>query len=307
MTAEAERGNPPEKRRARTEPGAGFSLQVGPALRDSGRGHYWQGLTKASGALAILAFTGGAVLPNAHATPLPPSAQQAPVPAADPPAQTAAPLSAENQPAAPPVITYVDGQLRIKALDATLAEVLAKVSSLTGVKIDLPPTAGGERMPFVELGPGTAREILAELLSESNFDYLLAASEADPDKIESVLLMPRGKSAGKGNRTEVASRSARGPYGRPAVAPVESEVAEIAVQPAPAGNAAPDAAQPNSQPAPSAQSMQAPILQPGQSNVPKTSPVPPPASLDSQSINTQLQQMYQQRVQLNQQLHQTPP
>ncbi len=292
MKAAAERGNAFQSRYQRTETEAEFTQRMPHASRGTSTGLLRRGLTHASGAFAIIAFTGCAVLPDAHAAPLTQAAQQAPAGAAEP--------------SAPPVITYVDGQLRIKALNVSLAEVLAKVASLTGVKFDVPPSANGELMPFVELGPGTAREVLADLLSESGFDYLLAASETDPDKIQSVLLMPRGKTAGKGNRMDAAARPQRGPYGRPSPAEAEAAMApENSIQPAQAGNAAPDAAQPNSPPADP--STQAPVLQPGQSNVPRTAPVPVPSSLDSQSINSQLQQMYQQRVQMNQQMHQAPP
>ena len=90
-------------------------------------------------------------------------------------------------------ISYSDGQLTINVLNTTLSEVLRKVAVLTGVVIDLPAGAGVEKMQIVELGPGPARQILASLLSESNFDYLIQSADNDPEKIQSVLLMPRGK------------------------------------------------------------------------------------------------------------------
>lgn len=301
MTAAADQGNTPQGRQERAGTEAEFAPRVHATLRDPAIGLRWRGLTNASGVFAILAVSGYAVLPNARATLLPESSQQSAVPAAEAPAQEA--------PAVAPVISYVDGQLSIKALNATLGEVLAKVASLTGVKFDVPSAANNDRMPFVELGPGTAREVLAELLSDSNFDYLLAASETDPDKIQSVLLMLRDKSGSKANRMDAASRQPRGSFGRSVPSPAESEAAVVPDNSAQPGNTASDAAQPNSQSAPSAsdQSTRAPVLQPGQSNVPRTAPVPLPSSLDTQSISQQLQQMYQQRVQLNQQMHQAPP
>jgi hypothetical protein len=95
--------------------------------------------------------------------------------------------------AAAPGISYTDGQLTINVLNTTLSEVLGKVAKLTGVVIDLPADAGAEKLQIVELGPGSARQILASLLSESNFDYLIQSADNDPEKIQSVLLMPRGK------------------------------------------------------------------------------------------------------------------
>ena len=113
----------------------------------------------------------------------------------------------------PPTISYVGGQLRIDALGSTLADVLTKVAALTGVKIDVPAGADSERMPVVELGPGPARQILASLLSDSNFDYLIQASDADPEKIQSVLLMPREKKGERDQWTDAAARASRGPRG----------------------------------------------------------------------------------------------
>src|ERR1039458_9927229 len=154
-----------------------------------------------NGAVALLLFAGAAIAQDQ----------------AEPPAR----------PAVPPKITYVGGQLRIDALGSTLATVLTQVAALTGVKIEIPAGADNERMPVVELGPGPARQILASLLSDSNFDYLIQASDADPEKIQSVLLMPREK---KG--TEAAARAARGPNVA-AVAPPEAPPPDAPVAPQP--------------------------------------------------------------------------
>src|SRR3954471_21101286 len=72
-----------------------------------------------------------------------------------------APAPAPLPPAAPPKVSYVGGQLKIDAVGSTLADVLKKVGTLAGVSIDIPAGANTERMPFVELGPGPPREILA--------------------------------------------------------------------------------------------------------------------------------------------------
>ena len=199
-------------------------------------------------------------------------------------------------------VTYVDGQLNIKALNTTLAEVLSKVASLTGVKFDVPPAAGAERLPFVEAGPGTAREVLAEMLSDTNFDYLLAASETDPDRIQSVLLMPREKKGARSNRMDPASRQARS-YNRPEpTQPDMGQLSDNSAQPATVETAPPGASIPTPPPPPqpSGRGPQLYGLEPGQSNVPPTSPVPLPSNMDTPSINQQLQQMYQQRQQMNQ-------
>ena len=127
----------------------------------------------------------------------------------------------------PPGVSYVGGQLRIDVLGATLADVLAKVAALTGVTIDLPEAAKDERLPAVQLGPGPAREVLASLLSDSDLDYLIQASDADANRIQSVMIMPREK---KGSPADAAARAPHSPFGRSEAppAPVEDATAEAA-------------------------------------------------------------------------------
>jgi hypothetical protein len=195
------------------------------------------------------------------------------------------------------VISYAGGQLTINTLDSTLADILAKVADLTGLKIDVPASANSERMAVVELGPGPARQILASLLSGSNLDYVIQASDTDPAKIQSVLLLPRDKRGSGPNGT--AAPQNRGPYARAGAPPEEPPppppAPEIPV-PAQPENAAAD---PNSQPA-LTQLEQQPT-QPDQSNLSRPGALAPPQSMTPETINTQLQQMYQQRMQMIQQ------
>jgi hypothetical protein len=233
----------------------------------------------------------------------------------------AAPPKAGELPQVSIKVTYNDGQLAIKALNFTLGEVLTKVSSLVGMKLDVPPGVNGERLPFVEVGPGPAREVLAELLSETKFDYLIQASETNPEKIENLLLMMRdGKSS---KPSDTMARSQCPAYSRPSPQPVpEPEeklpAPENAAVAAPAGNGvvtapavsaastdAPpaDATTSDLPPAPiaGADLVLPPSLQPAQTSQPRPGALAPPESLTPQSMSQQLQQMYQQRVQINQQ------
>src|ERR1039457_6281954 len=165
-------------------------------------------VTEAGRLLVFLLFAGvagaqhrQARAPRPFPTAAPATAAEVPVSAAEVPApvpaQTvSAPPPLEKCPTVPAKISYVAGQLRIDAFDVTLADVLQKVAALTGVIIDLPAGARNERMPVVELGPGTARQVLAELLSDSTFDFFIQSPGADPDKLQSVLLIPREKKGG---------------------------------------------------------------------------------------------------------------
>ncbi len=229
--------------------------------------------------------------------------------------ESAAPV---EPPAAPPVITYVRGQLKIDATDSTLADILTKVAALTGVKIDVPPAAYSARMAVVQLGPGPARQVLASLLSDSNVDYLIQASDVDPEKIQNVLVMVREKKGAKANAPDEVARAVRSPYSRRGARTSEPEETQppedspqpesVAAEPSSPAPTQPDpsaSAPPVEPPPPAMQSV--PAQQPGQLNSARIAPQPVPSSLDSQGITQQLQQMYQQRIQMNQQEHQAPP
>jgi hypothetical protein len=256
-------------------------------------------------------------------------------------AQTGPAASIANRaPAAAQGISYSDGQLKINVLNTTLSEVLIKVAALTGVTIDLPPGAGAEKMQIVELGPGPARQILASLLSESNFDYLIQSTDNDQEKIQSVLLMPRGKKDSTPGGIPGSGGGIRSLYGRaaataavtppppeepPAPEPPAPAVAEnlpagltpvnpqspptLAVQPPPQADPPPQPQVPGPAYAPldpSALPPQSVLDQPlpqGLTADPSTSrpgALTPPPVMNQQSITQQLQQMYQTRAQMNQ-------
>jgi len=244
----------------------------------AGRG----GTTKAGCSLALLLF---ASVAGAQTT-----TPEAPPAAAESPAR----------PAVPPKITYVGGQLRIDALGSTLAEVLTQVAALTGVNIDVPAGANSERMPVVELGPGTARQVLASLLSDSTFDYLIQSSSADPEKLQSVLLIPRDKKGSAPNVADATARPSRSPYLRAEAQP-EAPMPDNSAPPQP--EVAPTEAQ-NPTP-PADQSALLPSAQQDPSASPRPGALSPPQTLTPQSMNQQLQQMYQQRMQMNQPANQT--
>ena len=217
------------------------------------------------------------------------------------PQATSALTAAAKPNLVPRQISYVNGQLTINVLDTTLADVLTKVAALTGVKLEVPPGASAERLTVVELGPGPARQILASLLSDSSFDFVIQSSPAEPDKVQSVLLMVREKKTGSGNVVEAAVRGARSPYARsaaPPAEPVEPPVPEAPV-PAQPSNPAPDpGSSDQTQPDGSTRPQ---LTQPAQSSFSRPGALSPPTNLTPQSMSQQLQQMYQQRQQMIQQ------
>lgn len=246
-------------------------------------------------------------------------------------AQTAPAAAIPAKPAAAAQgISYKDGQLTIQVVNTTLTEVLGKVAKLTGVVIELPTGAGVEKMQIVELGPGPARQVLASLLSDSNFDYLIQSADDEPEKIQSVLLMPRGKKDATpggipvpGNplrnfRSAVTAAATPPPEEPPAPEPPAPAVANnvpagLAQADPPAQPPQQQVSQPPQQPVqpayapldPSALPSQAALDQPlpqGLNADPTTSrpgALTPPPVMNQQSITQQLQQMYQTRSQMN--------
>jgi hypothetical protein len=110
-----------------------------------------------------------------------------------PPPQPLVPLTIEEMPATPPEVSYRDGQLTIVAQNSTLADILRAVRAQTHASVDVPPSAT-ERV-VSHFGPGPARQVLAELLNGSHFNYVLLGSAADPAALDRVILTPKGPSA----------------------------------------------------------------------------------------------------------------
>ena len=76
----------------------------------------------------------------------------------------------------PPQVSYQNSQLTIIAPNSTLGDILRAVRKQTGAEIEIPHC--DERV-VTHLGPGPAREVMAELLNGSRFNYVLLGSPAD--------------------------------------------------------------------------------------------------------------------------------
>jgi hypothetical protein len=238
-------------------------------------------------------------------------AQQEQMPQQDPPSST--PEQARSKPAQ---VTYEAGQLTIVADNSKLSDILALLRACMGADIDVPASASGERL-WARIGPGPARQVLATLLSQTNLDYIIQASDTDPDGIRNVWLTPRTEGP--------AVATARG--GMPAVRPLPPrlsdserrvvrnrppEETESSPEPAAVVDAPPAAAQPaptdpapaTTQPAPAATTdsgtttPDTPASDPNKPAATATPAATPPANPADQMIQT-LQNMYEQRKQMN--------
>jgi hypothetical protein len=103
------------------------------------------------------------------------------------------PLTPEQMPANPPLVTYVNGKLSIVAKNSTLSDILRVVGEKTGAVIDLPE--GADERVVSQLGPGPAREVIASLLNGSHFNYVMVGNETDASAVARVVLT--AKSDGK--------------------------------------------------------------------------------------------------------------
>lgn len=116
--------------------------------------------------------------PAVQPQPAPPVQQQ---PAPEPPP------TPEHGPASPPEVTFRNGQLTIVARNSTLSDVLNQVRSKTGASIDMPATPSSDRVAG-QFGPGAPRDVMAQLLNGSHFDYVMVGSPSDPSGLKKVVL-----------------------------------------------------------------------------------------------------------------------
>ncbi len=88
----------------------------------------------------------------------------------------------------PPQVNYQNGQLTIVAPNSTLGDILRAVRKQTGAEIEVPDAK--ERV-VTHLGPGPARDVMADLLNGSRFNYVLLGSPADATMLTRVVLVAK--------------------------------------------------------------------------------------------------------------------
>src|SRR5258708_22109099 len=84
-------------------------------------------------------------------------------------------------------VDFRNDSLRIDAENITLREALKEVSARTGAEIEFPAGELNERI-FVHVGPGSCREVVAQLLNGSPFNYVILSSPSEPRGIARLIL-----------------------------------------------------------------------------------------------------------------------
>jgi hypothetical protein len=108
-----------------------------------------------------------------------PAAQPTPAPA----------LTPEHGPSSPPQVNFQGGQLTIVARNSTMGDVLNAVKQKTGASVDMP--ANSSERVVGQFGPGAPRDVMAQLLNGSHYDYVLLGSPADPGALNKIVLMAK--------------------------------------------------------------------------------------------------------------------
>lgn len=115
-----------------------------------------------------------------------------PVAPAEPLPASPEPLRADQTPSQPPTVTWDGALLNIDAENSTLSDILKAVGAQTGALMEFPPSAFHERV-FVHVGPGSVRDVISSLLYGTGFDYIIEASEDEPDTLRRVVLTASGQ------------------------------------------------------------------------------------------------------------------
>ncbi len=206
--------------------------------------------------------------PKAHLTPLP-SGPTGPVQQV--PLDSMAPV--------PPQVSYQNSQLTIVASNSTLSDILRAVRKQTGAEIEVP--VAPERV-VTHLGPGSARDVIAQLLNGSRFNYVLLGSPEDSASLTRVVLVAKtGQDStppNNPNNPQIAEQPGVGPHTGNPGAPLPDADANAVETPEDAPDEAADQA--------AAEAEQ------------------PPASSDQPAVKTpqqMLQEMQQRQMQLQQQ------
>jgi hypothetical protein len=127
-----------------------------------------------------------------------------------------------NEKADPAAVVWDSHGLRIDATNSSLQQILTDVSTETGAKVE---GLDNDQRIFGTFGPGTAREVIAQLLEGSGYNFLMIGDQGQGTPRQIVL----------------SARTAANPQAaKPATPSDDDEVDEQPQQPQPQQPQAPD-------------------------------------------------------------------
>lgn len=85
------------------------------------------------------------------------------------------------------VVHFEGGLMSIHARNATLSEVLFQIQKTTGAEIAIPAGSEQDRVA-ADFGPATPSQVMADLLTGTDLNFVVVGSEADPNALRSVIL-----------------------------------------------------------------------------------------------------------------------
>src|SRR6266496_4685087 len=207
-----------------------------------------------------------------------------------PPQPAQPPPTPEQGPSSPPDVNFQGGQLVIVARNSTMGDVLNAVKQKTGASVEM-PASSSERV-VGKFGPGAPRDVMAQLLNGSQYDYVLLGSPADPGALKKIILMARA------NGPEQASPQQPGP--RQPVNQGLQTVPDVEPESPPEENAT-EAPVENQQPEEEQQPDQQQVEQPEQPEQPQQGQPGQPMVKTPEQLLRELQQQQQQQQQEQQQ------
>jgi hypothetical protein len=131
------------------------------------------------------------------------------------------PVTPEHGPSSPPDVSFQRGQLTIVARNSTMSDVLNAVRQKTGANVDMP--AGSSERVVGQFGPGAPRDVMAQLLNGSHYDYVLLGSPADPGALNKIMLMAKASGPEPAASTRQPNQPQIGNENLQAVPEVENE------------------------------------------------------------------------------------
>jgi hypothetical protein len=164
--------------------------------------------------LAALLLSGAGLVfgTQRHIVPKNAAKPEAVAPQPTPPPPPPSPQTLAQMPASPPQVTYDKGALTIVARNSTLADILLAVHAKTGAVMDISGSAT-ERV-VSRFGPGSPRDVLAQLLNGSSFNYAILGSAGDAGTVQKVVLSPRSSSDTEANAVAPPTAAEPNPFPR---------------------------------------------------------------------------------------------